>query len=69
MIRSTLQKTLQYIVPAALKNNFVQINRGDVINKGFIKEVIDDEVITEHQAFSITEAYLKNLKQQLNVIS
>ena len=69
MIRSTLQKTLQYLVPQALKNSFVQINRGDVINKGFIREVIDDEVITEHQAFSITEAYLKNLKQQLNVIS
>jgi len=69
MIRSTLQKTLQHIVPAALKGNFVQINRGDVLNKGFIKEVVDDEAVTEHQAFSITEAYLKNLKQQLNIIS
>ena len=69
MIRSTLQKTLQHIVPAGLKNNFVQINRGDVLNKGFIKEVVDDEAITEHQAFNITEAYLKNLKQQLNIIS
>ena len=69
MIRSSLQKTLQYIVPATLKNNFVQISRGDVLNKGFITEVIDDEAITEHQSFGITEAYLKNLKQQLNVIS
>lgn len=69
MIRSTLQKTLQYIVPELLKSNFIQVNRGDVINKGFIKEVIDDEAITEHQAFSITEAYVKNLKQQLNIIS
>jgi len=69
MIRSTLQKTLQHIVPAALKNNFVQINRGDVLNKSFIKEVVDDEAITEHHSFSITEAYLKNLKQLLNIIS
>ena len=69
MIRSTLQKTLQYIVPAGLKNSFIQINRGEVINKGFINEVIDDEVITAHQAFSVTEAYIKNLKQQLNIIS
>jgi DNA-binding LytR/AlgR family response regulator len=69
MIRSTLQKTLQHLVPAALKDNFVQINRGDVLNKAFIKEVVGDEAITEHQAFGITETYLKNLKQQLNVIS
>jgi DNA-binding LytR/AlgR family response regulator len=69
MIRSSLQKTLQYIVPVGLKNNFVQVNRGDVLNKWMIKEVVDDEAITEHQAFSITEAYIKNLKQQLNVIS
>ena len=69
MIRSSLQKTLQYIVPAALKSNFVQISRADVLNKAFIIEVIDDEARTEHQAFGITEAYVKNLKQQLNVIS
>jgi DNA-binding LytR/AlgR family response regulator len=69
MIRSTLQKTLQHLVPAPLKNNFVQISRGDVINKAFIKEVVDDEAITQHHTFSVTEAYLKNLKQQLNVIS
>jgi DNA-binding LytR/AlgR family response regulator len=69
LIRSTLQKTLQYILPVTLKNNFVQINRGDVINKWLIKEVVNDEAVTEHQAFNITEAYLKNLKAQLNIIS
>lgn len=69
MIRGTLQKTLQYIVPAALKNNFVQINRTDVLNKLLIKEVADDEAVTEHQTFGITDGYIKNLRQQLNVIS
>jgi DNA-binding LytR/AlgR family response regulator len=69
MIRSSLQKTLQYIIPEDLKNNFVQVNRAEVLQTRFIEEIIDDEAKTAHQSFSITEAYLKNLKQKLNIIS
>jgi DNA-binding response OmpR family regulator len=68
MIRSSLQKTLQHIIPDALKNNLLQINRAEVLHIKFILEIIGDEAITGHQAFSITDAFLKNLKQRLNII-
>jgi two-component system response regulator LytT len=68
MIRSSLQKALQYIIPESLKNNFVQVNRAEVLHTRYIEEVSGDEVITPYQSFSITDAYMKNLKQQLNII-
>ncbi len=69
LIRSSLQKTLQHIVPEALKNDFVQINRAEVLHTKYIEKIIGDEAVTAHQSFSITDTYLKNLKQQLNIIS
>jgi len=68
MIRSSLQKTMQHIIPEALKNNFVQVNRAEVLNITYIDEIAGDEALTAHQAFGITEAYLKTLKQRLNII-
>jgi len=68
MIRSSLQNTLLHIIPERLKNNFVQINRAEVLQIKFIEEIIGDEAKTSHQSFSITDAYLKNLRQKLNII-
>jgi len=47
----------------------VQINRAEVLHTKYIEKIIGDEAVTAHQSFSITDTYLKNLKQQLNIIS
>lgn len=69
LIRSSLQKTYQYIIPDVLKGNFVQINRAEILNIHFIDELIHDEIIIEDKSFTITTSYLKNLKEQLKMVS
>lgn len=69
MIRSSLNRTLQYIIPEALKANFIQVNRAEVLNRKYITALIGDEVITAHQSFSITDAFVKSVRQHLNIIS
>ena len=69
MIRSSLQRTMQHIVPQGLKNNFVQINRAEVLHIKYIEKIVEDEAIVKGHSYSITESYMKNLKQQLNIVS
>jgi len=69
VIRSSLQRTMQYIIPEGLRPNFIQINRGEVLNTKFIKGLVGDEAITDYQSFSITDGFVKNLKQHLNILS
>jgi len=69
LIRSSLQRTMQHIVPGALKNNFVQINRAEVLHIKYIEKIVEDEAITKGRSYSISESYMKNLKQQLNIVS
>jgi len=69
LIRSSLQKTLQHIIPEALRNDFVQINRAEVLHTKYIGKIIGDEAVTANQSFSISDTYLKHLKQRLNIIS
>jgi len=69
LIRSSLQKTVQHIIPEALKNDFVQINRAEVLHTRYIEKIIGDEAVTASRSFTITDTYIKNVKQQLNIIS
>jgi len=69
LIRSSLQRTLQHIIPESLRSNFVQINRAEVLQIRYIEKIVDFEAIAARQSFSITETYIKNLKQQLNIVS
>jgi len=69
LIRSSLQRTLQHIIPDALKSDFVQINRAEVLHTKYIEKIVGDEAVTAHQSFNITDTYIKNLKQQLNIVS
>ncbi|MCO5945398.1 LytR/AlgR family response regulator transcription factor [Mucilaginibacter flavidus] len=69
MVRSSLQKTLQYVIPDALKTSFVQINRAEVLHTRYLEKIVDNEAITARQSFNISDVYIKNLKQQLNIIS
>jgi DNA-binding LytR/AlgR family response regulator len=68
-IRSTLPKTLRFLVPAILQNNFVQVNRSEVVQVSFIDEFSKNEVRTAYKTFTVTEGYQKELREKLNIIS
>lgn len=68
-IRSSLQHTLQNIIPKHLVENFVQINRSEAINISFIEELSSAEVKTKFKVFEITETYYKELRKRLNIIA
>lgn len=67
-INNTLPKTQLHIIPAALKNQFVQINRAEVINIKFVEELGGDRVKTPIGIFESTDGYLKELKVALNIV-
>ncbi|ANE49473.1 LytR/AlgR family response regulator transcription factor [Flavisolibacter tropicus] len=67
-IRSTLPKTLRYLVPHSLQQNFIQINRSEAVQLSFINELIKDEVRTPYGQFIVTESNLKELKERLHII-
>jgi len=68
-IRSTMPKTLKYIIPAKLQDKFIQVNRAESVNTSFILELSGDEIKTAFKVFYATDAYVPGLKQQLNIIS
>jgi DNA-binding LytR/AlgR family response regulator len=68
-VRSSLQKTLQHIIPEALKNGFVQVNRAEVVHTKYLEKIADNEAIVAGRPFTISDVYMKNLKQQLNIVS
>ena len=67
-VRSTLPKTLRYLIPIGLQKDFVQINRSEVIHLHYIKELLKDEVRTAHKTFTVTESHLKELREKLRII-
>lgn len=68
-IRSSMNRTLQYIVPRHLQGKFIQVNRSETIQVSFITELMADEAYTQYKAFSVSENYIKDLKKQLNIIA
>lgn len=68
-IRSSLQNALQYILPKKLQSLFVQINRAEAIQLSFIEEMLGDEIRTAYKTFYISEAYHKDVKKRLNILS
>jgi CheY-like chemotaxis protein len=68
-IRSSLQKTLQHIIPAQFQKQFVQVNRSEVVQMSFILEVANDEVKTTFKNFQLSESFGKELKHRLNIVS
>jgi DNA-binding LytR/AlgR family response regulator len=69
LIRSTLQKTLDSIVPEPLRKEFLRINRGEVIRAGYIEELKGQTVVTKVKSFTITESFIKEVKQKLHLVS
>ncbi len=68
-IRSTLPKTLRYLVPGCLQEKFVQLNRSEVVQLSFIQELTKDEVITAYKTFTVSESHIKELKEKLRIFS
>jgi len=68
-IRSSLQKTMQHLIPKSLQKQFIQINRAEVVQFSFILEVMNDEVKTAYKSFPVSEGYGKDLRNRLNIVS
>jgi len=65
LIRSSLQKTMQHIVPRSMHNQFVQVNRAEVVQLSFVNEITSDEVRTSYKNFPISESGGKELRSML----
>ncbi len=68
LIRSSLQKTMQHIVPKNLHNQFVQVNRAEVVQLSFVNEITSDEVRTSYRNFPISESGGRELRSMLKNI-
>lgn len=68
-IRSTLPKTLSYIIPEFMQKQFFQLNRSEVVQLGYIIEFTGDEVKTACKTLSISENRIKELKEVLHLVS
>jgi DNA-binding LytR/AlgR family response regulator len=68
-IRSSLQKTLQYIIPKQLQKQFVQVNRSEIVQLPFIQEIMNNEVKTAYKNLIVSDIYSKELKNRLNIVS
>jgi DNA-binding LytR/AlgR family response regulator len=67
-IRSTLSKTMNYIIPSRLRNAFVQINRAEAVQMNYIVEVVADEIKTAYMTLTLSEMYASKLKKAINII-
>jgi DNA-binding response OmpR family regulator len=68
MIRCSLQIALTHIIPTKLQANFVQINRGEILQVSYIKEFSNNSVFVDSKEFYVSEGYIKSLKLKLNII-
>lgn len=67
-LRSTLPRTMKFIVPPSLRPDFVQVNRSEAVQISYIKEVTQEEVRTDYGAFAITGTYMDGLRRFLKMI-
>lgn len=68
LIRSSLQKTMQHIIPRYMHNQFVQVNRAEVVQLSYVQEITSDEVRTTFKNFPISESGGKELRNMLKNI-
>ncbi|MDB5251023.1 MAG: hypothetical protein JWP27_192 [Flaviaesturariibacter sp.] len=68
-IRSTLPKTHRFLVPPALQPGFVQVNRSEIVQVSFIRELTRDEARTPIRSFAVTEGFAKDLREKLRILS
>lgn len=69
LLGTTLIKTINTIIPNNYKNLFIQINRSEVVNLNHIKELKKDNLVTDTKSFKVSENYIKELKERINIIT
>jgi DNA-binding LytR/AlgR family response regulator len=69
MIRCSLQNAITHVIPNSLRTHFLQINRAEVLQVSHIKEIINNTVIINSKEFEVSENYIKNFKQKINIIT
>lgn len=57
------------IIPSKLQAQFLQVNRAEAVHLPFIQEITGDEIRTAHRSFYISEAFYKDVKKKLNILS
>ncbi len=67
-IRSTLPKTLQYILPQRLHREFVQVNRAEAVQLCYVTEINNEEIKTPYRSIQITPGYTKELKKLIPIL-
>jgi DNA-binding LytR/AlgR family response regulator len=67
-IRNSLQKTLQYLIPKELQDNFIQVNRSQIVQFSHIREITGNEVITDHERLAISDGFMKDMKSKMNIV-
>jgi len=66
-IKSTLTNTLRYVVPPALQNKFIQVNRAEAVQVSFITEYAGDEIKTAYRSLTISDTFTANLRKELRL--
>jgi CheY-like chemotaxis protein len=66
-VRSTFPKTLAEMVPAKLRNRFIQVNRAEAVQSTYINEMRSDEIFTSFGNFSVSETFIKTVKHDLKL--
>jgi len=69
LIGNSLSKTLDHILPGKIKDLFVQINRSETINIKHIDELNGSCIKTRQKSFCVTENYIRQLKEKLNIVT
>lgn len=68
IIGSSLQKTLENVVPKNLHKNFVRISRAEVINTTFVEEVNGNVLLTKFGSFEVTAGNMQDIRKQLHLV-
>jgi len=68
-IRASLQRTMQDVMPAGIRDNFVQINRAEAVQLAYVTEFSGGELKTTYRTMMLTEVFCRQLKAKITCIT
>ena len=68
IVRRSLQNLIDYSIPAALQNRFIQINRSEIVNINYISEISGKIIKTLIGTYQISDLFYKEAKSKLNIV-
>ncbi len=66
LVRGTLLNTWAKLVPDAIKNDFFQVNRSEIVRISTIEEVLENVVKTSHGTYKVSNSLVRALKEKLH---